>query len=61
LSDLYRHFLALAFTQHGPAQRDFAAHDLNEPNAADQLHAAPIRTEKELLLLVVGIDQAMAV
>lgn len=26
-------------------------------SAVDQLHAAPIRAEKELLLLVVGIDQ----
>jgi hypothetical protein len=57
-SDLYRHLITLAFTQHGPAQRGFAADDLNELSAADQLHAAPIRAEKELLLLVVGIDQA---
>ena len=56
-SDLYRHLINLAFTQHGPAQRGFAADDLNELSAADQLHAAPIRAEKELLLLVVGIDQ----
>jgi hypothetical protein len=57
-SDLYRHLITLAFTQHGPAQRGFAANDLNELSAADQLHAAPIWAEKELLLLVVGIDQA---
>ena len=57
-SDLYRHLITLAFTQHGPAQRGLAADDLNELSAADQLHAAPIRAEKELLLLVVGIDQA---
>ena len=57
-SDLYRHLITLAFAQHGPAQRGFAADDLNELSAADQLHAAPIRAEKELLLLVVGIDQA---
>ena len=56
-SDLYRHRITLAFTQHGPAQRGFAADDLNELSAADQLHAAPIRAEKELLLLVGGIDQ----
>jgi len=55
-SDLYRHLITLAFTQHGPAQRGLAADDLNELSAADQLHAAPIRPEKELLLLVVGID-----
>lgn len=54
----YRHLITLSFTQHGPAQRGFAADDLNELSAADQLHAAPIRAEKELLLLVVGIDQA---
>ena len=57
-SDLYRHLITLAFTQHGPTQRGFAADDLNELSVADQLHAAPIRAEKELLLLVVGIDQA---
>ena len=57
-SDLYRHLITLAFTQHGPAQRGFAADDLNDLSAADQLHAAPIRAKKELLLLVVGIDQA---
>jgi hypothetical protein len=57
-SDLYRHLITLAFAQHGPAQRGFAADDLNELSAADQLHAAPIRAEKELSLLVVGIDQA---
>jgi hypothetical protein len=57
-SDLYRHLITLAFTQHSPAQRGFAADDLNELSAADQLHASPIRAEKELLLLVVGIDQA---
>jgi hypothetical protein len=57
-SALYRHLITLAFTQHGPAQRGFAADNLNELSAADQLHAAPIRAEKELLLLVVGIDQA---
>ena len=57
-SDLYRHLITLAFAQHGPAQRGFAADDLNELSAADQLHAAAIRAEKEVLLLVVGIDQA---
>src|SRR2546426_982077 len=57
-SDLYRHHITLAFAQHSPAQRGFAADDLNELGTADQLHAAPIRAEKELLLLVVGIDQA---
>jgi hypothetical protein len=56
-ADLHRHLITLAFAQHGPAQRRFAADDLNELNAADQLHAAPIRAEKEVLLLVVGIDQ----
>ena len=56
-SDLHRHFITLAFTQHGPAQRGFAADDLNELSAAEQLHAAPIRAEKEQLLLVVRIDQ----
>ena len=55
-SDLYRHLIPLAFAQNGPAQRGFAADDLNEMTAADQRHAAPIRTEKEVLLLVVGID-----
>ena len=50
------HLITLAFTQHGPAQRGFAADDLNELSAADQLHAAPIRAKKELLLLIVGID-----
>jgi Transposase IS66 family len=57
-SDLYRHRITLAFAQHGPAQRGSAADDLNQLGAASQLHAAPIRAEKELLLLVVGIDQA---
>jgi hypothetical protein len=57
-SDLYPHRITLAFTQHGPAQRGFTADDLNGLSAADQLHAASIRPEKELLLLVVGIDQA---
>ncbi len=57
-SDLYGHLITLAFAQHGPAQRGFAADDLNELSAADQLHAAPIRAEKEVLLPVVGIDQA---
>ncbi len=56
--DLNRHLVTLAFAQHGPAQRGFAADDLNDLSAADQLHAAPIRAEKKLLLLVVGIDQA---
>jgi hypothetical protein len=50
-SDLYRHLITLAFTQHGPAQQGFAADDLNELSAADQLHAAPIRAEKELFAL----------
>ena len=57
-SDRYRHLITRAFAQHGPAQRGFAADDLNALSAADQLHAASIRAEKELLLLVVGIDQA---
>ena len=57
-SDLHRHLITFAFTQHGPAQRGFAADDLNELSAADQLHAARIRADKELLLLVGGIDQA---
>ena len=56
--DLYRHLLTLAFAQHGPAQRGLAADDLNELSAADQLNATPIRANKEVLLLVVGIDQA---
>ena len=55
-SDLYRHIITLAFAQHGPAQRGLHADDLNHLSAAAQLHAAPIRAEKELLLLVVGID-----
>ena len=57
-SDLYRHLITLAFAQHGLAQRGFAADDLNELCAADQLHAAAFRAEKEVLLLVAGIDQA---
>ena len=57
-SDLYRHLITLVFTQHGPAQRGFAADDLNELSPAEQPHAAPIRAEKELMLLGVGIDQA---
>ena len=57
-SDPYRHLITLAFAQHGPAQRGFTADDLNELSAAEQLHAAPVRAEKEVLLLVVGIDQA---
>jgi hypothetical protein len=57
-SDLHRHLITLAFAQHGPAQRRFDADDLNKLSAADQLHAAPIRAQKELLLLVGGIDQA---
>jgi hypothetical protein len=56
--DLYRHLIALAFPQHGPAQRGIAADDLNELSAADQSHAASIRSEKDLLLPVVGIHQA---
>lgn len=56
-SDLYRHLITLAFTQHGSAQRGFAADDLNELSAADQFHAAPLRAQKELLLPAVGIDQ----
>jgi hypothetical protein len=51
--DVYRYRIALAFAQHGPAQRGFAADDLNELSTADQLHAAAVRAEKELLLLVV--------
>ena len=50
------HLITLTFTQHGPTQRGFATDDLNELSAVDQLHAAPIRPEKDLLLLVVGID-----
>jgi hypothetical protein len=57
-SDLYRHLITLEFAQHGPSQRGFAADDLNKLSAADQRHAAPIRAEKKLLLLVGGIDQA---
>ena len=55
-SDLYPHLITLVFTQHGPTQRGFAADDLHELSTADQLHATPIRPEKELLLLVVGLD-----
>ena len=55
-SNLYPHLITLVFTQHGPTQRGFAADDLNELCAADQLHAAPIRPEKEQLLLAGGID-----
>jgi hypothetical protein len=57
-SNLHQYLITLAFAQHGPAQRGFAANDLNELRAADQAHAAPIRAKKEMLLLVVGIDQA---
>jgi hypothetical protein len=57
-SDLYRHLITLAFSQHGPTQRGFGADDLHELRSADQLHAAPIRAEKKQLPLVVGIDQA---
>jgi hypothetical protein len=55
-SDLYPHLITLVFPQHGPAQWGFAADDLNELCATDQLHAAPIRSEKKQLLLVGGID-----
>jgi hypothetical protein len=55
---LYRHLVTLAFAQHGPAQRRCAADDLNELCATEQLHAAPIGAKKEVLLLVIGIDQA---
>jgi hypothetical protein len=55
---LCRHLVTLAFAQHGPAQRRFAADDLNELAAADQLHAATIRAKKKLMLRVVGIDKA---
>jgi hypothetical protein len=48
-----RHLITLAFAQHGPAERSLAADDLHGLRAADQLHAAPTRTEKELLLLAV--------
>jgi len=58
LSELYRHLITFAFAQHGPGQGGLAADDLNNLAPADQLHAAPIRAEKELLLPVVGIDQA---
>lgn len=57
-SDLYGHLVTLAFAQQGPGQGCFAADDLNELRAADQLHAAPIRAEKEVLLPVAGIHQA---
>jgi hypothetical protein len=33
--DLYRHLITLAFAQHGPAQRGFAADDLNGQSAAE--------------------------
>ena len=56
-SNPYRHIITLAFAEHGPAQRGFAADDLNQLSAAEQLHASAIRAEKKLLLLVVGIDQ----
>jgi hypothetical protein len=46
VSDQYRQLITLAFSQHGPAQRGFAADDLNEPSAANQLHAAAIRAKK---------------
>jgi hypothetical protein len=32
--DLYRHLIPFAFTQHGLAQRGFAADDLNDLSAA---------------------------
>ena len=57
-SDVNRHLVTFAFAQHGPAQRRFAAEDLHELRTADQLHAAAIRAEKELLLPALGIDQA---
>jgi hypothetical protein len=57
-SDLHRYLITLELAQHGPAQRGCTADDLNEPSAADQFHAAPIRPEKEVLLRVVEIDQA---
>jgi hypothetical protein len=56
--DLYRHLIAFAFAQHGPAQRGVAADDLNWLTVAGQLHAAALRAEKKLLLLAVGIEQA---
>jgi len=55
---LHRHLIALAFAQQGPAQRGFAADDLNELAAAEQLHAAAIGAKKEVLPLVLDINQA---
>ena len=52
-SDLYRHLITFTLTQHSPAQGGFAADDLDEFSAVEQLHVPPIRTEKDLLLLVV--------
>ena len=57
LLDRYRYLITLALAQHGSAQGGFAADDLNELRAADQLHASSIRAEKELLWLVAGIHQ----
>lgn len=52
-SELYRHLIAFTLTQHSPAQGGFAADDLDEFSAVEQLHVPPIRAEKDLLLLVV--------
>ena len=58
-SDLYRHLITLAFTEHGPAQRGCAADDLNGLGTADQLHAAAIRAEEELLPLAIGMTRRL--
>ena len=42
-SDLYRHLIAFTLTQHSPAQGGFAADDLDESSAVEQLHVPPIR------------------
>ena len=52
-SDLYRHLITFKLTQHSPAQGSFAADDLDEFRAVEQLHVPPIRAEKDLLLPVV--------
>ena len=52
-SELYRHLITFALTQHSPAQGGFAADDLDEFSAVEQLHVPPIRAEKDLLLLAV--------
>ncbi len=52
-SDLYRHLITFTLTQHSPAQGGFAADDLDDLRAVEQLHVPPIRAQKDLLLLVV--------